>query len=81
MAEIRKHHPDADDGLGKLVRDALGERIRPTQPGQSGKSVEEEAPVEESDSGNLSASSLPQWPSDGPVFTYPTSTLGSKHDS
>ncbi len=70
MAEIRKHHPDSDDGLGKLVRDALGEKIRPTQPGQSRKAVDEEAAEQPSDSGGPSASSLPQWPSEGPDFTF-----------
>ncbi len=70
MAEIRKHHPDADDGLGKLVRDALGEKIRPTQPGHSRKAVDEAASEEQPDSGVPSASSMPQWPSEGPGFTF-----------
>lgn len=71
MAEIRKHNPDAGDGLGKLVRDAMGERIRPTEPGQRHDDDERQSPPEEADTEDLQAASLPLWPSsDGPTFTF-----------
>ncbi len=74
MAEIRKHQPDEADGLGKLVRDALGEKIRPLQPG-GGKQTDEqttssEPTHDEPTRGEPSASSLPSWPSDGPAFSF-----------
>lgn len=33
MAETRTYEPDDGDGLGRLVREALGETVRPFQPG------------------------------------------------
>ncbi len=70
MAEIRKHNPDAGDGLGKLVRDALGDKIRPTEPGRRSEHDEQEPSQQEADPEDLQASSLPSWPSDGPAFTF-----------
>ncbi|AQP45131.1 hypothetical protein [Tessaracoccus flavus] len=32
MAEIRKFDPGAGDGIQKLVREALGENVRPVNP-------------------------------------------------
>ena len=67
MAEIRKHDPEAGDGLGKLVRDALGERIRPIEPGSrrdQDQATEDDVPEEPR------AASMPSWPSDGPAFEF-----------
>ncbi|MEO7588450.1 MAG: hypothetical protein ABIS84_10545 [Arachnia sp.] len=71
MAEIRKHQPDSGDGLGDLVRRALGESIRPTTPGKplapgdpgpgDGGAADEEAPRPDT---------LPHWDTDGPTFTF-----------
>ena len=41
MAEIRKFEPGVGEGIQKLVRDALGENIRPVNP------WEKKAPVED----------------------------------
>lgn len=70
MAEIRKHNPDDGDGLGKLVRDALGERIRPTDPGSTPHPAEDKDEGQEKDTTHPSASSLPSWSSDGQGFTF-----------
>lgn len=70
MAEIRKHNPDDADALGKLVREALGERLRPTEPGRaSGEAKDEEAEGDD-DTPGPSVSALPSWPSDSPGFTF-----------
>lgn len=69
MAEIRKHNPDAGDGLGKLVRDALGERIRPVEPG-SHRPRDENQTEDEDVPDEPRASSMPSWPSDGPAFEF-----------
>ena len=79
MAEIRKHNPDDDgDVLGKLVRDALGQNVRPTEQGQPLASEDEKA--EEQATGS-SAFSMTDWSFDGPDFPYTSGTLGSNHDS
>ncbi len=71
MAEIRKHNPDDADGLGKLVRDALGERLRPTEPGRTPHTAEDGEPAGRDDApGPTSASALPSWASDGQSFTF-----------
>lgn len=41
MAQTRTYDPSEGDELAQLVREALGEQIRPTEPGSR--------PVEESD--------------------------------
>ncbi|RMB58409.1 hypothetical protein [Tessaracoccus antarcticus] len=71
MAEIRKHNPESGDGLGDLVRRALGETIRPTPPGQQATSETGDphhgsTPPED----EPRADALPTWPSDGPTFTF-----------
>lgn len=68
MAEVRKHNPDDADGLGKLVRDALGEQVRPHEPGRSQGEAGETA--EEEEETGPTASSLPSWPSGMPGFTF-----------
>ena len=72
MAEVRKHEPDDGDGLGKLVREALGERIRPTQPGQVRPAATkgEEQPESGTGPSEPTAATLPTWPGDGPAFTF-----------
>ncbi len=70
MAEIRKHNPDDAEGLGKLVRDALGERIRPTEPGRTPSAAEDREAEGRDDAPASSASALPSWPSDGPGYTF-----------
>lgn len=37
MAQTRTYDPSEGDDLAKLVRDALGENIRPTEPGSYGE--------------------------------------------
>lgn len=69
MAEIRKHDPDADDGLGKLVRDALGERVRPIEPGRAA-AVDPSKGRDDDDDAAPSASSMPSWPADGQSWTF-----------
>ncbi|MGV8846287.1 hypothetical protein [Tessaracoccus sp.] len=71
MAEVRKHEPDAGDGLGRLVREALGESIRPTQQGQrSPGRDQDESTHPDAAPHEPRAGSLPEWSSDGPAFTF-----------
>ncbi|MDO5736790.1 MAG: hypothetical protein Q4P15_09980 [Propionibacteriaceae bacterium] len=70
MAEVRKHNPDAGDGLGKLVRDALGESIRPHEAGSRQGAEGESSQTPETEQAEATASSLPIWPSDGPAYTF-----------
>ncbi len=70
MAEIRKHNLDDDDDLGRLVRDALGERIRPTEPGHTPPPAEEDETVHHEEDTAPTASTLSSWASDGPGFTF-----------
>lgn len=37
MAEIRKFDPGAGDGIQKLVREALGETVRPVNPWEASR--------------------------------------------
>ena len=60
MAEIRKHNPDDGDGIGRLVRDALGEKVRPNEPGSTPKAVT--SADDPSDDDHPSAATLPTWP-------------------
>ena len=79
MAEIRKHNPDDDgDALGKLVRDALGEKIRPTQQGHP--EVAAQSDDEDSDT-EPTSSTMMQINVDDPGLTYRPGTLGSVHDT
>ncbi len=70
MAEIRKHNPDDADSLGKLVRDALGEQVRPTEPGKASHATEGPESEERDDDAGASASKLPSWPPEGQNFTF-----------
>ncbi|MCG6566819.1 hypothetical protein ACX1DX_14620 [Tessaracoccus sp. Y36] len=49
MAEIRKFDPSSGEGIQKLVREALGETVRPVAPGQPRETEEkeQEAPDQE----------------------------------
>lgn len=69
MAEIRKHDPDADEGLGKLVRDALGERVRPIEPGRAA-AVDPSKPSGDEDDAAPNASTMPSWSADGQGWTF-----------
>ena len=54
MAEIRTHDSEGGSDLGRLVREALGETIRPIIPGAvSSPSVAEDDDVESGDSPSL----------------------------
>ena len=68
MAEIRKHDPGAEDGLGKLVRDALGERVRPNEPGRE-TAVDPNRKRDEND-GAPSAASMPTWSAEDLGYTF-----------
>lgn len=70
MAEIRKHNPDAGDGLGRLVRDALGDSVRPHEPGRPAEDNQQQPAEEDASTPERQASSLPSWPTDGPTFTF-----------
>lgn len=68
MAEIRKHNPDAEEGIAKLVRDALGETVRPVEPGQRGPG---QAPVEDVDEADeTSPTSVPIWDDSAPTYNF-----------
>lgn len=56
MAETRKFNPDEGSGLQKLVREALGETVRPTAPGETREAAgtaPEEPTVDESDAAKV----------------------------
>lgn len=57
MAETRTYDPSEGDDLAQLVRQALGEQIRPTEPGS--KPVEVEGEDESDDDGSASLVDLP----------------------
>ena len=59
MAEIRTHDSEGGSDLGRLVREALGETIRPVTPGSVPGTVspDDETDVEQ----GASLTSLPQW--------------------
>lgn len=59
MAETRTYDPSEGDDLAQLVRQALGEQIRPTEPGA--KPVELEDEDESDDDGSASLVDLPQF--------------------
>lgn len=59
MAEIRTHDSEGGSDLGRLVREALGETIRPVMPGSVPGTV---SPEDETDAEQgASLTSLPQW--------------------
>lgn len=68
MAEIRKYNPDAGDGIGRLVREALGETIRPTEPGEPAKPVESADPEEEPE--EAGPGRFGSWDGSGPTFQF-----------
>ena len=71
MAETRTYDRSDDEGLGKLVRDALGETTRPFEPGDPSKlrseeelDAEAEAEEEEREEDaqyNAFTSAIPTW--------------------
>lgn len=58
MAETRTYDPSEGDDLAQLVRQALGEQIRPTEPGA--KPVEDDDDQEDDD-GSASLVDLPEF--------------------
>ena len=59
MAEIRTHDSEGGSDLGRVVREALGETIRPVMPGSVPGAV---SPEDETDAEQgASLTSLPQW--------------------
>lgn len=68
MAEIRKHDPEAGDGLAKLVRDALGETIRPVEPGQRAPGHAPADDVDEAD--ETTPASVPVWDDSAPTYNF-----------
>ena len=67
MAEIRKYEPGAGDGIGRLVREALGETIRPVMPGSP---REEPAAKGQDAPDDHAVSTLPTWVQDGPTLSF-----------
>ncbi len=68
MAEIRKYEPDAGEGIGRLVREALGETIRPVIPGSP--QPESQAVHGEDAPDDHAVSALPTWVQDGPTLNF-----------
>lgn len=56
MAQTRTYDPSEGDDLAKLVRDALGENMRPTPPGSP---REEPGEDDDGDDGDTSLTDLP----------------------
>lgn len=72
MAEIRKHDPDAGEGIARLVRQHMGD-IRPVEPGTAATPADEageDADQQESapDAGGFSG--IPNWDESGPTFQF-----------
>ncbi|WP_296136895.1 hypothetical protein [uncultured Tessaracoccus sp.] len=65
MPETRTFDPSEGDDLAKLVRDALGEHVRPTEPGSDAAADRLEQPDPEPDEAGGAASIL-----DLPVFDF-----------
>ena len=70
MAEIRKHNPEGGDGIGELVRRALGETIRPTTPGERVAQAGDARDKAAADEDAPRADGLPNWPSEGFSITF-----------
>lgn len=60
MAEIRKFDPGDGDGIQKLVREALGENIRPVNPWELKPSTADQPAAGQPAAGDLTASTLPE---------------------
>ncbi|MBB1509555.1 hypothetical protein [Tessaracoccus sp. MC1756] len=58
MAEIRKFDPSSGEGIQKLVREALGETVRPVAPGQP-RETDENTEQEARDQEALDAARVP----------------------
>lgn len=69
MAEIRKHEPDAGDGIARLVREALGETIRPVEPGERPRAPQTAEELAETEP-EASPSRLPFWDESGPMYNF-----------
>ncbi|GAB3817478.1 hypothetical protein GCM10028820_18500 [Tessaracoccus terricola] len=68
MAEIRKHDPDAGEGIARLVREHMGD-VRPVEPGEK-PAAEPEVEQAETDDDAVGFSGLPSWDEDGPTFQF-----------
>lgn len=68
MAEIRKHDPDAGEGIARLVREHMGD-VRPVEPGEK-PDVEPEVEQDQTDEDAVGFSGLPSWDEDGPTFQF-----------
>lgn len=68
MAEIRKHQPGSGEGIGRLVREALGETIRPVTPGTP--QPDDEAVLVRDAVDDHAVSTLPTWVPDGPTLNF-----------
>ncbi len=44
MAEIRKHNPDVGNTIAQALKAAMGEPVRPSDPGQDGTKASAPAP-------------------------------------
>lgn len=64
MAEVRKFDPGDGDGIQKLVREALGENIRPVNPWELKTPDGDQPEGGGSTADGLTASTLPE------TFTY-----------
>jgi hypothetical protein len=56
MAETRTYDPSEGHDLAKLVRDALGENVRPAEPGSRVDAAPEHADATSGDDGDGTAS-------------------------
>lgn len=54
MAEVRKFDPSTGEGLQKLVREAIGETVRPFEPGAAGPGL----PSPEPEAGEVGVADL-----------------------
>lgn len=71
MAEIRKHDPDAGEGIARLVRQHMGD-VRPVEPGEKdapeGETKHDGGPGDEGD--DIAISGLTAWDESGPTFQF-----------
>ena len=67
MAEIRKYEPESGEGIGRLVREALGDTIRPVTPGvQPSPDGTQAQPIPD----DHAVSALPTWTTGGPTLNF-----------
>ncbi|MCC2593520.1 hypothetical protein LKO27_08875 [Tessaracoccus sp. OS52] len=70
MAEIRKFDPDAGEGIARLVREAMGESIRPVEPGSPKPELTPEPDEPDEPDADTGPAASWSWDESGPTFQF-----------